>query len=90
MALNSRMASNAFDHLLPSSSQLYCHIDHFPLMPGRFFCNTTLKLNGVAADWVQHAFTTDVEDGDFFGTGFTYHWNQQSVYIPHRWLSELP
>lgn len=90
LAFNSRMASNAFDHVLPSSGQLYCHVAHFPLMPGRFFCDSTLSLNGVLADRILHAFTTDVEDGDFFGTGITYHWNQQSVYVPHRWLTELP
>jgi len=90
MALNSRMANHEFEESLPATGQLYCHIDRFPLMPGRFFGNGTLKLNDRQVDNVRHAFTTDVEGGDFFGTGIAYHGNQQSVYIPHQWLRELP
>jgi hypothetical protein len=41
------------------------------------------------ADRVQHAFTLDVDAGDFFGTGFTFP-TQQHVYIPHQWFSALP
>lgn len=88
-SLNSRMANNAYAHTPPRHDRLYCHVERLPLMPGRFFGTCTVKLNGECTDQIYHAFTTDVEDGDFFGTGVTYHWNRQGVYIPHRWLTEL-
>ena len=90
LSLNSRMANRAFAQPLPASGQLYCYIERFPLMPGRFFGVCTIKLNGELVDQLFHAFTLDVEEGDFFGTGIAYHWNQQSVYVPHQWLRELP
>ncbi len=90
IALNSRMASNAFDEHLPPSGKLYCYLERFPLMPGRYSCNCQLKLNGARADQVRNAFMTEVEAGDFFGTGFAFHHIRQSVYVPHQWLSMLP
>ena len=90
MALNSRMAHNSFADPLPTSGKLYCHLERFPLMPGHFPGQCTIKLNGVRSDLVPFPFTTDVKKGDFYGTGVAYHWNQQGVYVPHRWLSELP
>ena len=89
-SLNSRMANRAFEHHLPPSGQLYCYVERFPLMPGRYFGVCTIKLNEVITDQLFQAFVIDVEEGDFFGTGIAYHWNQQSVYVPHQWLNELP
>jgi len=70
--------------------QLYCYVERFPLMPGRYFGVCTIKLNAVLTDQLFQAFIIDVEEGNFFGTGIAHHWNQQSVYVPQRWLSELP
>jgi lipopolysaccharide transport system ATP-binding protein len=89
-SLNSRMANNAFIDTPPVGGRLYCHVERLPLMPGRFWGTCTVKLNGENSDQIHHAFTTEVNDGDFFGTGVTYHWDRQGVYIPHRWVTALP
>jgi lipopolysaccharide transport system ATP-binding protein len=89
-ALNSRVANNAFQQCLPASGQLYCYLERFPLLPGRFYGNCVLTLNGMVADRVLHAFSIDVDAGDFFGTGFTFHSTQHHMYIPHQWFSALP
>lgn len=90
LSFNSRMANRAFQEQLPATGQLYCYVERFPLMPGHFWGTSTLHISGIIADRLLHAFTFDVEEGDFFGTGIAYHWNQHSVYVPHHWLRELP
>jgi lipopolysaccharide transport system ATP-binding protein len=90
MSLNSRMANGAFECRLPASGRLYCHLERFPLMVGRYICDCNLKVNGIHTDRVYNALIMDVEAGDFFGTGFAPNWNVQGVYVPHTWSSEVP
>ncbi|MBV7340103.1 ATP-binding cassette domain-containing protein [Chloroflexi bacterium TSY] len=89
IVLNSRLANNAFDQRLPSTGQLYCHLERFPLMTGRYFGQYAIRLNGILADRVRNAFTLEVELGDFFGTGQVNHGIRQSVCVPQTWLVDI-
>ncbi len=54
---------------LPSRCLLYCQIDKLPLTPGIYSYNLYSSLQGQEADWVQHAGSLAVIEGDFFGSG---------------------
>jgi|GEM_PF-4288583 len=51
------------------------------------FFHLHCMVNGVIADWVQSAYTLDVQDGDFFGTGKLTALNQGDIRLPYSWAS---
>jgi lipopolysaccharide transport system ATP-binding protein len=65
-----------------------CLIDKLPFMGGNYICNIIVWENNNIADWIQKAFTIQVEDGDYFGTGNIVPKSHVSVLVDHKWHLE--
>ncbi len=44
-------------------------IRRLSLMSGEYVCNITVRRQGEIEDWIQEAFTFEVENGDYYNTG---------------------
>lgn len=62
-----------------------CVMDRFPLSEGTYDCNVTIKQDNQVTDWVIKAFSFNVIDGDYFGTGRINPKSHSGVLIDHRW-----
>jgi len=65
---------NAIDVLLP----------RVPLMPGRYTLSLYARINNEIADWVESAFSFNVQGGDFFGTGRILHESHGKFLFEHE------
>jgi lipopolysaccharide transport system ATP-binding protein len=54
---------------LPRQTILRCQINKLPLTPGKYTYNLYSTIQGHEADWIQHAGSLTVIEGDFFGSG---------------------
>lgn len=63
----------------------HCHIPSVPLQPGKYPLNVFCSVNGVVADWVEHAVVLEADEGDFFGSGRLPPSSQGPFLVPHRW-----
>lgn len=52
-------------------------MDKVQLNQGLYFVTTHITINNVVSDWIQNAFSFQVEQGDYYGTGYFVP-NQQS------------
>ncbi len=64
-----------------------CRWPRFNLRSGQYVCALFCSINGEIADWLQHAFEIEAEDGDYFGTGRLISREQGDVLIDHAWSS---
>lgn len=64
-----------------------CTIRRLPLAAGHYTVSVFCQIDGVTADWVQHAAVLDVVEGDFFKTGRTPSQAHGSIYVDHSWSS---
>ena len=64
-----------------------CRWPRFNLRVGRYDCALFCSINGEIADWMQHAFELEAEDGDYYGTGRLIGRDQGDVLIDHTWAS---
>jgi lipopolysaccharide transport system ATP-binding protein len=64
-----------------------CKWNNFNLRSGSYDCAVFCSINGEIADWLQSAFTIQVEDGDFYGTGRLIAREGGDVLIRHSWSS---
>ena len=66
-------------------------VPKWPLLGGRYSLSVYLEAEGEAQDVVDDAAIVDTVDGDFFGTGKTYHkgWHGEYVLVPHAWEQRL-
>ena len=84
LMLNNQMVGAYFD-LIPPVGQFSCHVQRFPLAPGQYYLNLYCEVNGIVADWVQHAAHVTVEAGDFFGTGRLPPWTHGGILVEQTW-----
>jgi lipopolysaccharide transport system ATP-binding protein len=58
-----------------------------PLSEGDYTLTVFLESNREVLDWIEHAATLTVLDGDFFGTGraFAGAWRGVTVMTDHDW-----
>jgi lipopolysaccharide transport system ATP-binding protein len=70
---------------VPSSGTFRCLIPRLPLLPGRYFVNVYLEVNGEVADWVQSAHSFEVTEGDFFGSGQLPPESHGHLIVDHSW-----
>jgi len=63
-----------------------CRWEKFNLAAGLYYCSLYCSINGIVADWVDSAFTINVEDGDFYNSG-KHIGKQGKVLISHSWAS---
>jgi len=64
-----------------------CAWPRFNLRSGSYDCALFCAVDGDIADWLQSAFTIEVEDGDFFGTGKASSRDQGDVLVSYDWSS---
>jgi len=62
-----------------------CRWPKFNLKSGMYDCTLSCSVNGALADQVQSAFSINVEDGDFYGSGKVI--TRGDVLIPYGWSS---
>ncbi len=65
-----------------------CTIPKLPLQPGRYSLNVFAQLNGVIADWIEHAAFFEVIDSDVFGTGRLPPASHGPLVLQHSWSAE--
>jgi lipopolysaccharide transport system ATP-binding protein len=70
-----------------SDGYFACKWPHFNLKSGTYDCNLFCSINGEIVDWMQSAFTIDVEDGDFYGSGKIIGREQGDILISCGWTS---
>jgi lipopolysaccharide transport system ATP-binding protein len=87
LMLNNQMVGAYFD-VIPGVGQLSCRVERFPLAPGQYYLNLYCEVNGIVADWVQHAAHLTVEAGDFFGTGRLPPWTHGGILAKHTWQAQ--
>jgi len=66
---------------------LQCVWPRFNLRSGSYDCALFCAVNGDIVDWLQSAFTIQVEDGDFFSTGRIINREQGDVLVSYDWTS---
>ncbi|MGD0877090.1 MAG: ABC transporter ATP-binding protein [Anaerolineales bacterium] len=64
-----------------------CTWPRFNLRAGSYTCALFCTLNGEIVDWLQSAFTIQVEDGDFFNSGKITSQDQGDFLVPYDWTS---
>lgn len=70
-----------------SDGYFACKWPHFNLRSGTYDCTIFCSINGEIVDWMQSAFTLEVEDGDFYGSGKIISRDQGDILISHHWSS---
>jgi lipopolysaccharide transport system ATP-binding protein len=72
---------------LTRGNRIRCRVDKFPLADGEYFCNLIAYSNGIIQDYVQEAFTLQVEAGDFYGTGRTLPFDHNAcLLVENEWV----
>ena len=69
LVLSSHLAAQDFSEVPPGVFQVQVRIPRLALAPGTFSFTLYCSVNGEVADWVKHAGSFEVEQGDFYGTG---------------------
>ena len=60
-----------------------CTIPKMPLVPGTYRTNVEIRVGNIIADFVENAFSIDVQGGDFYGTGRVN--SHSPILIAHCW-----
>jgi lipopolysaccharide transport system ATP-binding protein len=84
--LNSFDVGNAHVDVYPTGF-FQCAWPRFNLRSGSYDCALFCAVNGEIVDWLQSAFTINVEDGDFFNTGRIISREQGDILVPYAWDS---
>lgn len=82
--LANHISDEPFD-VLKRNQLIRCKVNRLPLTRGSYYCNVIAYKDGVVQDYVQEAFSLEVEDGDFFGTGKIMPTTQQSFLVDNQW-----
>jgi lipopolysaccharide transport system ATP-binding protein len=72
----------------PAAGIFRCTIPKLPLQPGRYSVNVFAQINGVVADWIEHAAFFEVIDSDVFGTGRLPPASHGPLVLQHSWSAE--
>ena len=64
-----------------------CYWPKFNLRSGTYDCTLFCSVNGEIVDWTRSAFSINVEDGDYHGTGRLTSREQGDVLIDYSWAS---
>jgi lipopolysaccharide transport system ATP-binding protein len=64
-----------------------CRWPKFNLRSGTYDCTLFCSVNGDIVDWIQSAFSIEVEDGNFYGSGKIISRDQGDVLISYGWSS---
>lgn len=70
---------------IPPNGSMVCEIPRLPLVPGAYVFDVWCKVGGEMADWIQHAGSLRVEEGDFYGTGKLPTIETGEMLVEHSW-----
>jgi lipopolysaccharide transport system ATP-binding protein len=76
---------------LPSTGSVVFRMNELPFKAGRYYIGARVIVNGMEADWPRgHVGYFDVETGDFYGTGRTFHSGIATHLLRGEWLIHEP
>lgn len=82
-------SSEAIVHQIGEEFQeIIFRIQKFPYSGGRYFLTFYATMNSQIVDYIHQAFSFDVEDGDFFGTGRVIPKKQTFFYLDYEMTSQ--
>lgn len=84
--LNNKMSNFSFNEL-PGKGEIQCIVKKLPLMSGIHYININLFVNGVNEDYIEAAKRFNVENADFYSSGFPNAYKRQGIYIDQEWKS---
>ena len=67
--ISNESSGDAIDEITAAADVIEILIPKLPLVQGRYTATLFISSNGEIIDWLQNAFTFNVESGDFYGTG---------------------
>ena len=79
---NTGTVGQDFDEV-PEEGIFVCEVKKFPLRAFRYHSNLSCYIQKTVVDLLEGAFTIDVVDGDFYGTGRLP--NQGKIFLPQAW-----
>jgi lipopolysaccharide transport system ATP-binding protein len=86
--MNLNSVDSGYDNLdIFKEGYFECQWPKITLKTGSYNCNLFCSINGKIVDWIQDAFTINVENGDFFGTGKIIDRSQGDILALHSWKS---
>src|SRR5690606_26517087 len=62
-------------------SKVEFQMDNIQLNQGLYFVTTYITVDNIVSDWIQNAFSFEVEEGDFYGTGYFVSSQQSKVLL---------
>jgi lipopolysaccharide transport system ATP-binding protein len=82
--LSNVITGDLFLHDIPAKGIFSCFIPKLPLNAGTYAYNVFAMTSSGIQDWIQHAGTFTVENGDYFGTGNIPD-RSRLMFIDHSW-----
>ena len=79
--------SNYNFKILPGKGEIKCVVKRLPLMSGIHFLNINLYVNGIKEDYIEAAKRFNVENADYYSSGYPNAYNRQGIYIDQEWMS---
>lgn len=83
--LNNEMSDFKFNHS-PKDGEIWCIVNKLPLIEGNYTGTLTLMVDYLVADQIEEAFTLQVNQGDYYESGFPNSYKRSGVYIDQEWF----
>jgi lipopolysaccharide transport system ATP-binding protein len=71
------------------SGYFECSWPYFNLRAGLYTCNLYCEINNTIEDWLQAAFQLNVEDGDFYNSGYLIDRSQGDMLVSYNWTTAI-
>jgi len=71
--------------MVNKNAVIQCKVKKLPLTSGSYLCNIIAYKDSVIQDYVQEAFSLEVEEGDYYGTGKVVPTKQYSFLVENEW-----
>ncbi|MDQ3020502.1 MAG: ABC transporter ATP-binding protein [Bacteroidota bacterium] len=85
--LSNEISSAKFSSI-PQKGSIICSLEKLPLTSGNYLINLIVHQNDIVQDWIQEAFSFNVEDGDFYNTGRIIPTSHRSILLEQKWKIE--
>ncbi|MBR8826522.1 MAG: ABC transporter ATP-binding protein [Gomphosphaeria aponina SAG 52.96 = DSM 107014] len=67
--LSTEMVKEKITYIPKENNQIEIFIEKIPLTPGKYIATIYCEINASLADWIEDAFSFEIQAGDFYGTG---------------------
>jgi lipopolysaccharide transport system ATP-binding protein len=82
--LANHIAADPFAKVMAEQSMV-CRVARLPLTRGEYVANISMYKDGILQDYIREAFSLQVHDGDYYGTGRTLPGDDPRVLIDQEW-----